>query len=157
MKTAVRIGDTLFEVFRPEEENKFDTSFISYRVAPITAESLASDTKSPIDQVMREQKRLAALYKLQSLLTSQSGETDLFNEILQIITEVIPVDRAYLLRYMSDQDYVTPVAEVDANGPVEMISDTFISNSIVDYVKEHHEGVLSEDVLNDEITPVGMP
>ena len=25
MKTAVRIGDTLFEVFRPEEEKKFDT------------------------------------------------------------------------------------------------------------------------------------
>ena len=150
MKTAVRIGDTLFEVFRPEEEKKFDTSFISYRVAPITAESLISDTKSPIDQVLREQKRLAALYKLQSLLTSQSGESELFNEILQIITEVIPVDRAYLLRYMSDQDCVAPVAEVDTNGPVETISDTFISNSIVDYVKEHHEGVLSEDVLNDE-------
>ena len=150
MKPAVRIGDTLFEVFRPEEEKKFDTSFISYRVAPITAESLASDTKSPIDQVMREQKRLAALYQLQSLLTSQSGESDLFNEILQIIAEVIPADRAYLLRYMSDQDHVIPVAEIDSNGPVEMISDTFISNSIVDYVKEHHEGVLSEDVLNDD-------
>jgi two-component system NtrC family sensor kinase len=149
MKTAVRIGDTLFEVFRPEDKT-LDSSLISCRVAPITADSLCLDTKSPADSMIHDQKRLAALYKLQSLLASQSNESDLFNEILTIVSEVIAVDRAYLLLYVKEQDDLVPVAELDADGTVQVVSGAFISKSIVDYVKESNEGVLSADVGNDD-------
>ncbi len=151
MKTAVRVGDSLFEILRPQEA-ELDTSFISYRVQPITMESLTSDKTSLVvhRQASQEQRKLAAIYTLQSLLATIEDDTELYDQILETITDVIPADRTYLLRYIPDQDSLLPAAERDANSRVKVISDTFLSKSIISYVKESNEAILSNDALNDE-------
>jgi two-component system, NtrC family, sensor kinase len=155
LKTPVRIGNTLFELYQSKSQDElsataFDESLISYRVSPSSIESLTLIGDSAVSQVHREQQKMAAVYRVQSLLTSVSEEVELYHKILDVVYDVIPADSSYLLLYSPDEDNLTPVVGRNKKGRVNVVSENFVSRSIVDYVKEKNESILSVDAPHDE-------
>jgi signal transduction histidine kinase len=151
LRTPVRIGNTLFEIYCPEAVSetslRLDESLIAARVAPVSANNLAGVAKARVEH---EQRKLGAIYKLQSALSSVADDSELYNRILEVISEVIPSDSSFLMMYIRDHDELVPVAERSREGRIELVSDSNISKSIVGHVKETHEGILSSDAVNDE-------
>ncbi len=153
IKTPVRIGNTLFELTIPtriEEPTALDESLISARVSPITAASLTISGNITASQVKREQQKLAAIYKVQSLVSSVSDENELYHQILDVVFEVIPSDSSYLIMHMPEEETLVPVAGRDQKGRADVESENYISKSIVNFVKQNNDSILSVDAANDE-------
>ena len=168
LRTPVRIGNTLFEVYKPIEKNDtiaLDESLISYRLSPISLDSLSVDVPSedlkkslcfyndaPAEgEIRREQQKLTAIYQLQSLLATVANEHELYHRILELVNDVIPSDSSYLLLYSMDDGALAPVAGRNSEGRIDgVMSQSCISKSIVNYVKRTNEGILSVDAPNDE-------
>ncbi len=154
LKTPVRIGNTLFELCKYEKKEDesvaLDESLISYRVGPITAESIVFPGGKTEHDVQQSRQRLKAIYQVQSLLTSVSDESELYHKILDVVDAVIPSDTSYLLSYSSDQDLFEPVAGRNHERRLNLVTENFISRSIIDYVKKNNEAILSTDAPHDE-------
>ncbi len=154
MNTPVRIGNTLFELYevqRVEEPTSLDESLISFRVNPVTADSLLQlESGETQFQVHREKKKLKAIYEVQSLLTSVTDDTELFHKILELVDDVVPSNNSYLLTYSEDEEIFEPVAGRNLAGRLDLARENYISRSIVEYVKQRNEGILSVDAPNDE-------
>lgn len=153
LKAPVRIGNTLFELYVPtvvEHETSLDESLISYRVSPLTVDSLTVQDDAEALQFRQERQRLAAIYQVQSLLTSVSEDNELYHKILDVISDVIPSDSSYLLLYQEKEDAIVPVAGRNRKGRIDIITDNVISRSIVHFVKQQNQGILSVDAANDE-------
>ena len=168
LRTPVRIGNTLFELSTSSKTDDqltaLDESLISYRVSPITIDSLSlraapEDLKqslcfykeAPADlQVHREQQKLTAIYQVQSLLAKAADEAELYHRILEVVDEVIPSDSSYLLLYDLDMDILNLVAGRSLDGRLETATNGYYSKSIVKYVKKTNNGILSSDAPNDE-------
>ncbi len=154
MRTPVRIGQTLFELYGPQEDTvELDERLISYRVEPLSASKLeeVSEGKEGDDEALvRESRQLATIYRFQSLLSSNLSEKELFPKILELITEAVPADNAYLLTWSEKEQTMIPVAERNRFGPVKLVSDDYLSYSIINYVREKNESILSADPLHDE-------
>ena len=152
LKTPVQIGNTLFELAIPtlvEEPTEFDETLISARVSPITVHSL-TQTSDATALVKREQQKLTAIYKVQSLLSSVHEETELYHQILDVVFEVIPSDSSYLMIYMPEEDTLIPMASRNQKGRADISSENYISKSIVNFVKQKNESILSVDAPNDD-------
>ena len=166
-QTPVRIGNTLFELHESAQQDDatiLDESLISYRLSPITLDSLSLDA-APEDlkkslcfysevpaesQIRREQQKLTAIYQLQSLLAGVSDDGELYHRILELVNDVIPSDSSYLLLYDGAKDMLIPVAGRTAAGRIKSVAEAYISKSIVNYVRNSNEGILSVDAPNDE-------
>ncbi len=152
-RTPVRIGQTVFELYSGEgDTEELDERLISYREQAMSADKLAVDHQLEItdDSVERENRQLATLYRLQSLLIGDLRESELYHRILELITEAIYADNAYLLVWSEDEQSMIPIAERNQFGPVELVSDDFLSYSIINYVKDKNEAILSVDAMHDE-------
>jgi signal transduction histidine kinase len=150
MRTAVTIGSTVFELFQPEVVNSdLDQSLISCRVQPLSVANLVRQVSTGGIKP-REQQQLAAIYKFNSLLTRSPEERELYHEALEIVTDVIPAESAFFLKYEPKDDVLLPVAERNEHGRVSVISDTFVSRSITNYVRDSREGILSMDAGQDD-------
>ena len=169
LHTPVRIGNTLFELAQSPrtstEMTPLDESLISYRLSPITLDSLSFEATSEnlkeslcFDQelssdvqIHREQQKLTAIYQVQSLLTTVADEVELYHRILEVIDGVIQSDSSYLLLFTPATDSLTPVAGRNKQeGRVQKISDGYISRSIINHVKQTNAGILSSDAPNDD-------
>ncbi len=152
LRTPVRIGQTVFELCGGDgDTQELDERLISFRQKAMSVDDLQlGDTLVGDDSVYRENRQLAALYRLQSLLTGNLTETDLYHRILELITGAVFADNAYLLSWSEAEQLMVPVAERNQFGPVEVVSDDFLSSSIINYVKDKNEAILSVDAMNDE-------
>ncbi len=152
--TPVRIGQTLLELHGAHEKTEsLDERLISYKVEPISSNDLSkigSGTLLSHDDLDRDARQLGAIYKFQSLLTGHIEEKELHHKILELITEAIHADNAYLLSWSDDEQAMIPVAERNPEGPVELVADDYLSYSIINYVREKNEAILSVDAQTDE-------
>lgn len=150
LATSVRLGNTLFEIDRvtakPAPAPSPDEPMISVRVAPMTV-ARPDVQASGIIEVNRDQQKLNAICQVQGLLATVELK-QLYSRILEIICDVIPTDRAHLL-LMDEYDNLKPVAERDIAGVVPRVSSETLSMTVINYVRERHEGVLSVDTSSD--------
>ena len=167
LQTHVRIGNTLFELYetvQKDDTTTLDESMISYRLTPITLDSLSLDA-TPEDlkkslcfyndvpaepQIRREQQKLTAIYQLQSLLAGVTDDNELYHRILELVNDVIPSDSSYLLLYDDSGDTPIPIAGRSGANRIQSVAEAYISRSIVNYVRNTNEGILSVDAPNDE-------
>ena len=154
LRTPVRIGQTMFELYSPQHETlALDERLISYREQAMTSARipLAEREGTAVDDTfIRENRQLAAIYRLQSLLAGNLNEKELYHRILELITDVVYADNAYLLSWSEKEKTMIPVAERNQFGPVELVSDDYLSYSIISYVRDKSEAILSVDALNDQ-------
>ncbi|MCJ8331194.1 MAG: FHA domain-containing protein, partial [Lentisphaeria bacterium] len=146
-RTSVRIGQTLWELIDPESSQVLDERLISYRVQPVTGENL---TLVDEPQLSKEERQLAAIYRFQDLLTEELTDNELYEKILHLICNSIHADNAYLLRWDKNMGIMVPACERNQYGPVKIASDKFLSFSIINYVKQNNEAILSIDPMDDE-------
>ncbi len=148
----VRIGKTVFEVVTPDTASRdpdaMSETMISYRLDPGAVESLTIMSEGGT-RVQREQDKLAAIYEVQGLLGAGIEDRVLYARILEVITRVLPSDICFLLLYRPEDESLEPVAS--ENRLAEDVTDpeSFISRSIINYVKEHHQAVLSSEVTDE--------
>jgi signal transduction histidine kinase/pSer/pThr/pTyr-binding forkhead associated (FHA) protein len=151
-RRPVSIGSTLFELYRPQlatdSGDSLDEAYISAKVEAMTVDKLVRQAAG--NRARKEQRHLAAIYQLQNLLTENPDESELYHQILEVISDVIPSDAAYLLKYVPEDGVCVPVAERNSQGRVGEASDMFISRSITRYVMENSEAILSMDARNDD-------
>ena len=152
-KTPIRIGNTLFEIFNRKsagETISLAIPFITFRMQP---ETLAPATKSrimdfPPDALRsseEQNRKLAAIYKFQNAIASTANQAKLYTKILDSIIDVMTADRVFLLIYDLDSGKFEAVAGATKDGPIKEISDGEIKKTIVDFVRENRESVLSVD------------
>ena len=162
LKTSVRIGKTIFEIydmFVGEQTGVYTKPSISYRIQPETLSSPVEEKGSSAPQLIREEnKRLAAVYKFQNMISSIFEEKELNNKIISAVTNVVPADRAYLLLFdLKTGDFI-PVIGRSMNKTVETIDPKDINPTIVAFVKDNREAVLSIDQYKDsKITETRVP
>lgn len=149
---TVRIGSTQFQLVLPNmEEGGFDETMITARASPLTQASLDQFANSSESAVLRRgHQQFATIYKLQALLTTGFSDDELCTQILALVTEVLPADQACLLRCEADGETLVPIAERNADGALTEARGEWISRSVVAYVRDQGEGVLSVDAQHDE-------
>lgn len=157
LKTSVRVGNTLFElydIFTGEETQSFVRPFISYRIQPETlapTSHVEAEAGESLSLIKEENKRLAAIYKFQNLISSIFNEEELCSKILSSVMNIIQGDRSYLLLFDLDTGQFSPFAGRTAEkGKMEAIDSESINQTIVDFVKENHESVLSIDSFDNQ-------
>lgn len=159
-KTPIRIGNTLFEIFNKksaDETISLAIPFITFRMQP---ETLAPATKSRImdsspdalRSAEEQNRKLAAIYKFQNAIASTANQAKLYIKILDSIIDVMPADKVFLLIYDLDSGKFEPVAGATKDGPIKDISDGEIKKTIVDFVRENRESVLSVDNIDGRST-----
>lgn len=151
MKTSIRIGNTLFELINvyAADTQSFSRPFVAYSIQP---ETLAPSTPTETDDksqsltmLKEENQRLAAIYKFQNMIAAVLDEKELYPKILSAVMNVITADTAYLLLYDLDSGKFAPVTGRNEIGTLEDIDTESIKDSIVDFVRENRESVLSID------------
>ncbi len=147
-----RVGKTVLELFIPcpvADEGQFDQTMISFWLDPGSMESLTIAREGGEGQMRREREKLAAIYEVQGLLRSEVSDDEMYSRILGIITRVVPSDIAYLLLLDAKGSGLIPVArETEIKDAREHVS-AYISGSMINYVREHHQSVLSSDKTDD--------
>jgi signal transduction histidine kinase len=152
LKTSVRIGNTIFELvdIYADDTESFSRPFIAYSIQP---ETLAVSTPVPAQieekrsiRIQKEEnQRLSAVYKFQNMIASVLDEKELYSKILSAVTNVFSTDRTFLMLYDLDSGEFIPVGGRDANGALQKIDKSQIKSSIVKFVRENKESVLSID------------
>ncbi|HCE45949.1 MAG TPA: hypothetical protein DET40_20580 [Lentisphaeria bacterium] len=155
LKTSVRVGNTIFELYNlyaaRDETQSFSIPFVSYRIQPETLAS-TSGTKptmpvqiDPMRIAREENKRLSAIYKFQNLIASIFNEHELCPKILSAISTIIHSDKSFLLVYNLSSGKFEAVAGRGPDAPMDQIDSSSIRKVIVDFVKENREAVLSTE------------
>lgn len=153
LRTPVRIGRTVFELaatlvnddtselkFAPESAPEF-----SCRIRPETLETEDRPSSNEPSVVNAENRRLSAVYKFQNIISSVLDEKELYPKILGAVCAVIPADRAYLLLFdLEVSDFIPRVART-REGALREIDPADINRTIITFVKENREAVLSVD------------
>ncbi|NOY75105.1 MAG: FHA domain-containing protein, partial [Kiritimatiellaeota bacterium] len=152
LKTSVRIGNTIFELIDIyiDDTESFSRPFIAYTIQP---ETLAASTPIPgqieekqsIRIQKEENQRLSAVYKFQNMIASVLDEKELYLKILSAVTNVFSTDRTFLMLYDLDSGEFIPVGGRDASGALRKIDKNQIKTSIIKFVRENKESVLSID------------
>lgn len=161
LKTSVRMGKTIFELhdmYTGDKTGIFTGPAIAYRIQPETLSAPSEEKGSLPPLIKEESKRLAAVYKFQNMISSVFDEKELNNKIITAVTNIIPADRAYLLLFdLKTGDFV-PVVGRSANKVMETIDPREINSTIVSFVKDNREAVLSIDQYKDsKITDTKIP
>ena len=162
LRTSVRIGNTIFELYdiyaARDETQSFSIPFVSYRIQPETLASSVGLEKRPapvqVDpmRIAREEnKRLSAIYKFQNLIAAIFNESELCPRILSAISTIINSDRSYLLVYNLATGAFEPVAARVKDVSMSPIDPSAIRKVIVDFVKENREAVLSSDAMAEKL------
>ncbi len=155
-RTSVRIGKTIFEMTMPGMEEKCTTSklnaSISFRIKPDTLSpggggpSEIHHLEEQKPQIPRdENKRLAAVYKFQNIISSVQDEKELYAKILSAVCNVMKSDRAYLLLFDINNSTFLPSLARTPNGPIKDPQISDLNASVINFVKENREAVLSID------------
>lgn len=156
MKTSIRIGNTLFELINiyAADTQSFARPFVAYSIQPETlapSTPVDSDDKNQSLHLLKEEnQRLAAVYKFQNMIAAVLDEKELYPKILSAVMNVITADTAYLLLYDLDAGAFAPVTGRNEVGVLEDIDPNSIRNSIVDFVRENRESVLSIDESDEK-------
>ncbi len=150
-KTPVRIGNTLFEIFNrksADETISLAMPFITFRMQPDTlapASAVTGGAGESIKSAEEQSRKLASIYKFQNAIASTTNLSKLYVKMLSSIIEEMPVDRVFLLIYNLENGKFEPVSGMTREGMIEEIAEGEISKTIVDFVKENRESVLSVD------------
>ncbi|MFA6293401.1 MAG: FHA domain-containing protein, partial [Victivallales bacterium] len=162
LRTSVRIGNTIFELYNlyaaRDETQSFSIPFVSYRIQPETLASSVGLEKRPapvqVDpmRIAREEnKRLSAIYKFQNLIAAIFNEAELCPRILSAISTIINSDKSYLLVYNLTTGAFEPVAARAKDAVMSPVDPSAIRKVIVDFVKENMEAVLSSDAMSEKL------
>ncbi len=152
-RTPVRIGKTVFELFQLSTAEQTAilkmpleaTSSFSCRIRPETLVQEEHPAANEPCVIKEENKRLAAVYKFQNIISSVLDEKELYSKILNAVCSVMPADKAFLLLFdMESSDFVPRVARAGAS-VLREVDPSDINRSIVTFVKENREAVLSVD------------
>jgi signal transduction histidine kinase len=162
LKTSVRIGKTIFEIydlFVNEQTGVYKKPSISYRIQPETLASPAVGKEKTEPRIAREEnQRLAAVYKFQNIISSVFEEKELHNKILSAVCNVIKADRAYLLLFDLNTGAFIPQVGRSAEKPLGHIDPEDINQTIISFVKDNREAVLSIDQFHDDnLTETKVP
>jgi signal transduction histidine kinase len=162
LKTSVRIGNTILELHNiyAGDTLMLQRPFIAYRIQPETlAPSMPGlqEGDQAFQLTREENKRLAAIYKFQNLIAAVFDEKELYQKILRAVANVIPSDEAYLLIFDINKGEFMPVAGLTAkDGITDKVNRQRIRDTIVDFVKENREAVLSIDADEDRPRLTGL-
>ncbi|HBC89171.1 MAG TPA: hypothetical protein DCZ94_19705 [Lentisphaeria bacterium] len=165
MKTSVRVGNTIFELYNlyaaRDETQSFSIPFVSYRIQPETLTSTSGDRVAtppvqvdPMRSAREENKRLSAIYKFQNLIASIFNEHELCPKILSAISTIIHSDKSFLLVYNLNSGNFEATAARVGDSPMEPVDESSIRKVIVEFVKENREAVLSTDA--DKVAKVKL-
>lgn len=155
LKSSVRIGKTIFELFDlgvEDDTRSFpvNKNSVAYRIQPDTLETSpvqqSADSHDDKEIVRDENKRLAAIYKFQNIISAELDENKLYTKILTAVFNVIPAEKALLLLYDLESGDFHPVVRRTVNGKSQQansVDDDSLNQKIVTFVKEKHEAVLS--------------
>ena len=152
LKTSVRTGNTIFELVDvyADDTESFTRPFIAYSIQPETLAVSTPDLgqieeKHSIRIQKEENQRLSAVYKFQNMIASVLDEKELYSKILSAVSNVFSTDRAFLMLYDLDSGEFTPVGGRGSNGAIQKVDKRHIKSSIVKFVRENKESVLSID------------
>lgn len=163
-RTPARIGKTVFELLERSVGEQTAIykmpdigAAISCRIRP---ETLVQEDRPAANEprvIRDENKRLAAVYKFQNIISSVLEEKELYPKILSAVCSVTPADRAYLLLFdMESSEFVPRVARSSA-GPLRDIDPGDINKMIITFVRENREAVLSIDERPEFALNKGRP
>ena len=151
-RVPVRAGKTVLELLPPPgaSHHDMDESCIAFRLQLPQVGAMTRTIELQGPPPGAEDRKLATIYRLQGLLSSDLDETSLHHAVLEAITDAVPADHAYLLLRDTDKDTLAAVSQRDAHGLVPEMSENNLSRSIVNYAKDRGEAVLSRDAQLDE-------
>ncbi len=97
----------------------------------------------------RARSNLQVMYRTALAVSHTLDIDELLRRILELIFEWVEADRGCVMLFDSESHELTPSARLDRNreAPTEQI---LISRTILDYVTEQNEGVLTSDAQGDE-------
>lgn len=165
LKTSVRIGKTIFELYDlyvGERTGVYEKPAISYRIQPETLSPVEEDQgKESVTQPRiqnEENQRLAAVYKFQNIISSVFEEKELHTKILSAVCNIVKADHAYLLLYdLTSGEFMPKLGRI-ASKMTEVIDQKDINQTIVAFVKDNREAILSiEKFQDDKITETKVP
>ncbi len=161
LKTSVRIGKTIFELYDlyvAEKTGVYTKPSISFRIQPETLAVSTPEEKTKGPQIIREEnKRLAAVYKFQNMISSVIEKKELCNKIVSAIGNVIPADKIFLLLFdLESGDFVPQVGRT-SDKLMREIDRKEINPVIVSFVKDNREAVLSIDKFEDKSIDAELP
>ena len=122
----------------------FERSELDQTILMDTSAASAED----LDNYKEIHQNLITIYKVGNLINSIEEPEELFNTLMDTITEVVTPQRAFLLLTHPDTDEIrTAVVRTDTNNPNEKVT---LSQTIVqDCVKKGHH-ILCPDAMMDE-------
>ena len=166
LKTSVRIGKTIFELYDlyvGERTGVYEKPAISYRIQPETLSPVEEDQNKESSSIApriqtEENQRLAAVYKFQNIISSVFEEKELHTKILSAVCNIVKADRAYLLLYdLGSGEFMPKLGRV-ASKMTETIDEKDINQTIIAFVKDNREAILSiEKFQDDKITETKVP
>ena len=152
-KAPARIGRTVFELVHTltnDDTSEFKmsqepSSSFSCRIRPETLELEDKPAANEPSVINAENRRLSAVYKFQNIISNVLDEKELYPKILGAVCSVIPAERAYLLLFdLEVSDFIPRVAR-SKEGLIREIDQSDINKTIITFVKENREAVLSID------------
>ncbi|MCM8538865.1 MAG: ATP-binding protein [Lentisphaeraceae bacterium] len=142
----VRAGNSLFEIEFCQEKEATDLS-ISYSFKPVPINEDTDDL--PIEHIRLQHRRLAVMYKMQNQLSLILNEKDIYSCIGSALMEEINADYIYILLYDQKKDIFIPAFGQDLKGKGVTVAKNPLSSSVLKYVKQKGEAILSVDPPND--------
>ena len=142
----VRVGNSLLEV---EFRNKCGSTHpsIAYSFKP---EPPVDDTSQlPIEHIRGEHRRLSVMYNLQNQLCLVLDEHEIYSVVASALMGEITADYLYILLYDDKKDAFVPSYGRDREGRAINSKRHPVSQSVLNYVRQKREAVLSIDPLND--------
>lgn len=142
----IRAGNSLFEIEFCNEKEATDLS-ISYSFKPVP---ISEDTEDlPIESIRLQHRRLSVMYKMQNQLSLILNEKDIYSCIGTALMGEIDADYIYILLYDQKKDNFLPAYGQDSKGKGITVARNPISSSVLKYVKQKGEAILSVDPPND--------
>lgn len=158
----VQVGRTLMLFTRPANESQAvapwnvaftsqeegDRSEIISAVKPEEGNRIFAASEPGYDSWLARAKRNLEIMYHTALAISHTVDIDqLLNRIMDLIFEWVEADRGCILLVDPDTNQLTPKVRRSRQGAAERL---VISKTILDYVRERNEGVLTSDARHDQ-------
>jgi signal transduction histidine kinase len=142
LRTSIRIGTTVLQLrfVNPVEDTK------TYREAEISCsiqpESLMSGLEKSTGSAVKN--IIGAVYRFQNRISSVLEKEELYEKILHAASELLPAQNIYMLKFDLDAGSFKPHLRYSPSDRSYILApEDKINETVVEFVREHHEAVLS--------------
>ncbi len=151
---SFELDDTVVTGSETQIKKRVDISTVRWMTVRSTVRADTPDQGGIEEE--QASKALSVLYKVSNLANSAQDLSELYNKIIEIILEIVPGDRAFLLLWNDELGRIEPVASCYGKRQSAVGASPTVSRTVVEECVKTGVSILSSDAMLDNRFKAGQ-